>query len=117
MENLPDLDYETALANMAGMTELYQEALQAFWLEAPLLILQYRSQQAAANWMEARRAAHSLKSAAAVMGGMRLSQAALALEKLARESVADPAMQQQAMQACEQAWQDFASLTRRYLPS
>lgn len=117
MENLLDLDYDAALANMAGMADLYQEALQAFWQEAPALILCYRHQQAAANWAEARRAAHSLKSAAAVIGALRLSQAAWVLENLAKASVADPVRQQQAVQDCEQAWQDFTARARPYLPA
>lgn len=113
----PDLDYDAALANMAGMADLYQEALLAFWAEAPSLMQQYQQQLAAANWAEARRAAHSLKSAAAVIGAPRLSEAARELEKLARDEEADACCQQAAWEACVQAWQAFAEQARHYLPA
>lgn len=114
---LPDLDYDTALANMAGLADLYSEALQAFWDEAPALMQLYRQQSMAANWAEARRAAHSLKSAAAVIGGIRLSEAAKALEALARDEVADASRQHSAWQAAEQAWLAFTLAARPYLPA
>ena len=117
MMSLPDLDYPTALANMAGMEALYQEALQAFWDEAPSLMAEYHQQLAAARYAEARRAAHSLKSAAAVLGAMRLSEAARELEMLARDAVSDPQQLEPASQACDQAWLAFTAIARPYLPA
>jgi HPt (histidine-containing phosphotransfer) domain-containing protein len=115
---LPDLDYDTALANMAGMAELYQEALQTFWLEAPLLQQQYCHYASAANWAEARRAAHSLKSSAAVMGGLALSEAAKALEQLAAAGEqATPERLAAASQVCQLAWLAFQQQSRPYLPA
>lgn len=115
MVSLPDLDYDTALANLAGMAELYREALQTFWLEGPALMAQYRAGWDAGDWAEARRAAHSLKSAAAVLGASRLSQAARELEWLARDAVSEPDRALPAWAACEAAWQDFQTAARPYL--
>lgn len=118
MTALPDFDYDTALANMAGMAELYQEALQSFWQEAPLLQQQYRQWADEASWAEARRAAHSLKSSAAVMGALALSAAAKELEQLAASGEPlTPDTLQVACQACHMAWQAFQQQSRPYLPA
>lgn len=113
MSTLPDLDYHTALANMAGMTELYQEALSAFLQEAPLLLQQYREHGLSGDWPAARRAAHSLKSSAAVMGALALSHAAKRLEQLAASQDGELA-REEAWQACMQAWQRFVPAVAAY---
>ncbi len=116
MSTLPDLDYPAALANMAGMAELYREALVAFLQEAPLLMQQYRTHWLAGDWPVARRAAHSLKSSAAVMGALALSDAAKCLEQLAAAEGRD-AVLEDAWQACMQAWQRFTQAVAVYLPA
>ncbi len=116
MSTLPDLDYHAALANMAGMVELYREALVAFLQEAPLLMQQYRDYWLAGDWPVARRAAHSLKSSAAVMGALALSSAAKSLEQLAAAEGSELA-REQAWLACMQAWQRFTQAVGSYLPA
>ncbi len=116
MSTLPDLDYHAALDNMAGMVELYREALEAFLQEAPLLMQQYRAHWLVGDWPAARRAAHSLKSAAAVMGALALSQAAKALEQLAAAEGHEQ-VPEAAWQACMQAWQRFTQAVAVYFPA
>lgn len=117
MSTLPDLDYHAALDNMAGMVELYREALEAFLQEAPLLMQQYRAHWLVGDWPAARRAAHSLKSAAAVMGALALSQAAKALEQLAAAEGSEPTVLEAAWLVCMQAWQRFTQAVAVYFPA
>lgn len=117
MSTLPDLDYHAALANMAGMVELYREALAAFLQEAPLLMQQYREHWLAGDWAVARRAAHSLKSSAAVMGALALSQAARYLEQHATAEDGNQPVLEAAWLACMQAWQRFTQAVAVYLPA
>lgn len=116
MSTLPDLDYHAALDNMAGMAELYREALAAFLQEAPLLLQQYREHWLAGDWPVARRAAHSLKSSAAVMGALALSGAAKSLEQLAAADGSEQ-VREDAWLACLQAWQRFTEAVAVYLPA
>ncbi|MBR9908738.1 MAG: DUF4154 domain-containing protein [Gammaproteobacteria bacterium] len=81
----PRLDWAAALANLEGDEALLIELAQLFLEQCPKLMASIESALAAQDGAELRRAAHTLKGSANVVGGRATAAAALALENLARE--------------------------------
>ena len=79
-ENLIDLPTFTALQGAAG-AEFVIELVDTFLEEAPGMLAEMRSAQAAGRADAFRRAAHSLKSNSSTFGATRLADMARSLEQ------------------------------------
>ncbi|QTF92060.1 response regulator [Halomonas sp. BM-2019] len=78
------LDWEGALANLEGNRVLLGEMVALFLSESPRLLDDIDAAIAAGEAKALRRAAHTLKGAALVVGARELGSQALALETLGR---------------------------------
>ncbi|MGR7921358.1 response regulator [Zobellella denitrificans] len=78
------LDWDDALSRLEGNTALLAEMAGLFLQEAPGLLRAMTEALARQDAAELRRAAHTLKGSAQIVGGRALGEAALALETLAR---------------------------------
>jgi PAS domain S-box-containing protein len=84
---IPGLDLEQALRQMAGRTDVLQRVLRQFVDHHGDGALALAQQQAAGNRLALRHTAHSLRGASALIGAQRLAQRSQVLETAA----ADPA--------------------------
>lgn len=82
--SLTVLNKPVALERMSGDEELYGEVVAVFLEDMPLQFEQLRNALSAANQKDAARIVHSVKSAAASVGGESLSDCARKMEELAR---------------------------------
>ncbi|PXY00056.1 hybrid sensor histidine kinase/response regulator [Halomonas sp. LBP4] len=83
-EAVPCLDREEALRRLEGNRELLDEMVELFLDECPRLMQEIEEAIARDDAATLRRAAHTLKGSAQVVGGQALGAAALQLEALAR---------------------------------
>ena len=86
---LPRLDMRTALENMAGMQDLYDEVAAIFMTDSLQQMDALRASLAASDLPTARRAAHTLKGMSASLGAERLRALAYAMEHACTNSLAD----------------------------
>jgi PAS domain S-box-containing protein len=90
------LDHEEALSNVGGDPALLRELTEVFLQDCPRMIEDVRAALQSGDAGKLKRAAHSLKGAAGILGGKATCEAALRLETLARQgdlSQAEPAWQ------------------------
>lgn len=114
MSTVADLDYDAALQRMAGMSELYREALQLFLHDGPPLLHRIGQLLQQQQWQQARYAAHTLKTSAALLGAQALSQAAETLEESLATAVPQALLLGQAEQRCRYCWQRFSRAAKAY---
>ncbi len=100
---LPGIDTARGLAQCLGKPDLYLRILGNFVTEFAASAQQLEAASAQADWLLARRIAHSLKSAAATLGAEALAAQAEHLEAVYAEGTAAPAADIAALaQALEQ---------------
>lgn len=119
-ETQPRLDYAAALENMAGMTDLYQEAAAMFLQDTPELLAGFSTALQRGDLPEARRMAHSLKSSAAMVGAMQLSAEAKEAEMACRallESSGSVAGLESCAGRLTEEWQALVPLLQAQLPT
>ncbi|MFC4973110.1 PAS-domain containing protein [Halomonas beimenensis] len=80
----PCLDWQAALDALDGNRELLDEMVEMFLEEAPRLMTEIDAALAAGEARDLRRAAHTLKGSARVVGGLAAGEAAQHLEALAK---------------------------------
>ncbi|MGD9201663.1 MAG: Hpt domain-containing protein [Chitinispirillia bacterium] len=80
------LDLETALTDMAGDREIYEEVVAVFLNDTPNTLLDISSAYNSSDIPTLNRLAHSIKSASRSIGGLRLGSVA---EKLENDSAID----------------------------
>ena len=90
----PELDWAGALAQVGQRPELLSELLSVARDEWPQLLDRLREGAAAQDAERVVRAAHSLKSSTAILGGRRASQLAGQLERQARAGELEAAPEQ-----------------------
>ncbi|MFM8320779.1 MAG: Hpt domain-containing protein [Chloroflexota bacterium] len=90
MSDLIDRQTWATLESMSDATFL-RELIEVYQADSPQLIEQMRAGLAGGVVEQVRRSAHSLKSNSASLGALRLSEAARALETLARGGTLDGA--------------------------
>lgn len=94
-ETVAVLDKEAALDRMGGDEEIYEAVLEVFLEDVPKQLATIRylesggEEGAKFDREEIRRTAHSLKSAAANIGGDAMSHTAAEFEKVAEEADAE----------------------------
>ena len=74
------LDLETALADMAGDREIYEEVVAVFLNDTPNTLSEISSAYNSSDITTLNRLAHSIKSASRSIGGIRLGSVAEKLE-------------------------------------
>jgi HPt (histidine-containing phosphotransfer) domain-containing protein len=84
MMTMPILDRQSLLTRLDGDEELAGEILALFIEDAPLQLSELDSALTAHSLEQVARVAHTIKGAAANIGGLRVEQAARALEAAAR---------------------------------
>jgi len=82
----PCLDWEAALKNLEGDEQLLFELSEMFLDQCPALMTEIEGAISADEAENLRRAAHSLKGSARVIGGQAVAVAALALENIGRDA-------------------------------
>lgn len=87
----PTLDMQLGLRQFDGQAALYRRTLQAFADQYADGLAAWPAWLARGDWVELRRAAHTLQGLAATLGAQPLRQAALALERSAAAADAAPA--------------------------
>jgi two-component system, sensor histidine kinase and response regulator len=87
----PTLDLQTGLRQFDGQSALYRRTLQGFADQYAAGLAGWSEWLVTDNWVELRRAAHTLQGLAATLGAQPLHQAALALERSAAVNDADSA--------------------------
>jgi two-component system sensor histidine kinase/response regulator len=87
----PTLDLQAGLRRFDGQSALYRRTLQGVADQYAAGLSAWSDWLAAGNWVELRRAAHTLQGLAATLGAQPLHQAALALERSAAAADADSA--------------------------
>lgn len=87
----PVLDMATGLRQFDGQASLYRRTLQGFADQYLHGLAGWADWLAAGEWIELRRAAHTLQGLAATLGAQPLHRAALALERSAAASDAGAA--------------------------
>ncbi len=87
----PCLDRAAALEALDGHREMLAEMVEMFRDEGPRLLAAIDAALAAGQARELRRAAHTLKGSARVVGGLAVGEAARRLEALARAGELDQA--------------------------
>ncbi|GAA3544520.1 response regulator [Zobellella aerophila] len=80
----PCLDWDGALQNLEGNNALLEELAELFLEECPKLMQEIETTSAEGDAVALRRAAHTLKGSAQVIGARAVGGAALGLETLAR---------------------------------
>mgnify|MGYP001181036242 CR=1 FL=1 len=88
------LDRCVALEHVGGDTELLRELIDVFLQDCPRMMEEAREALGAGDLLKLKRAAHSLKGAAGILGGKLVFEAALRLETIAHQgelSQAEPA--------------------------
>ena len=78
----PCLDWQGALRNLEGDEEFLHDLAEMFLAQSPALLAAVEEAVSREEGDELRRAAHSLKGSAQVVGGKATAAAALALERL-----------------------------------
>lgn len=78
------VDKQAALARLDGDKELYAEVVALYKEDAPVQLENLKRAHSQKSLTELERLAHSLKSASANIGAIKMTQAALDLEKAAR---------------------------------
>ncbi|MCG6659065.1 response regulator [Halomonas campisalis] len=81
---IPCLDWQGALGALDGNREMLVELVEMFLDEGPRLIAEIDAALAAGEARDLRRAAHTLKGSARVVGGLAAGEAAQRLEALAK---------------------------------
>ncbi len=87
----PTLDLQAGLRQFDGQSALYRRTLQGFADQYAVGLAGWDDWLADGNWVELRRAAHTLQGLAAMLGAQPLHQVALALERSAAVADADSA--------------------------
>ena len=87
---VPPLDWDGALRNLDGDEVLLRELAAMFLAEYPKLIVAIDEAHASGNAAELRRAAHTLKGSAEVIGASQVGMAAQRLADLGREATLAP---------------------------
>ena len=95
------LDWQSALDAVEDNEELLTELGTMFLEQYPTLLTTIKSSLASGDAQELRRAAHTLKSSAKVIGAKDVGDTALAVEELARDNELDKV--EQALEALESA--------------
>jgi two-component system sensor histidine kinase/response regulator len=90
----PALDLNTGLRQFAGQAALYQRTLRGFADQYGPGLQGWHAWLEGAEWVELRRAAHTLQGLAATLGAQPLHRTALALERCAVAADAPGAAQQ-----------------------
>ncbi len=88
------LDRGEALEHVGGDLELLRELIDVFLQECPRMMEEARDALRTADILKLKRAAHSIKGAAGILGGKMVFETALRLETIARQgdlSQAEPA--------------------------
>ncbi len=81
MINEEILDIETALSDMSGDQEIYEEVAELFVNDTPRILSEMKSVYKKNDITTINRHAHSIKSSSRTVGGMRLSTVAARLEE------------------------------------
>jgi HPt (histidine-containing phosphotransfer) domain-containing protein len=81
------LDYEKALAELGHDTEIYAEVVTMFLQDTPDILAKMLQALSAGDVATLGRLAHSLKSSARTVGGMRLGAQAQKLEQQCAEGL------------------------------
>lgn len=87
----PTLDLQVGLRQFDGQSALYRRTLRGFADQYAAGLGSWSGWLASGDWVELRRAAHTLQGLAATLGAQPLHQAALALERSAAAADADGA--------------------------
>ena len=82
-ETLPIFDWDEVLARLGGDAELARKLTSGFLQDTPPIIDALRRDLAAGDSPASERQAHSIKSAAAIVGGERLRAVAFEMEQSA----------------------------------
>ncbi|MDR7332415.1 response regulator [Roseateles asaccharophilus] len=90
----PALDLNAGLRQFAGQTALYQRTLRGFADQYGPGLQAWTAWLEGADWVELRRAAHTLQGLAATLGAQSLHRAALGLERCAAAADARGSAQQ-----------------------
>lgn len=85
MSDHPVRDTQGALERLGGDEELYHDVFAIFAEDTPLQLAALSAAIQSQQRSEVERLSHSLKSAAANVGGERMRHVALRMESLARE--------------------------------
>jgi len=85
------LDWPGALRNLDGDEELMLELTELFLNKCPALMAEIEEAISVADAAALRRAAHSLKGSAGIIGGRAVAAAALQLEHIGRDARLEPA--------------------------
>ena len=85
-DRLADLDWQGALKQLEGDKQLLRELTEMFLQQYPDLMAAIDQALAKQDAQELRRAAHTLKSSAHVIGAKKTAAAALVLENLSRDN-------------------------------
>lgn len=86
---LPGIDTRAGLATCAGKQALYERLLLRFHASYRAFIGEFRSLDSSADPAARRRAAHTLRGAAANIGAVALARAATALEEACQDAVSE----------------------------
>ncbi len=84
--NLPGFDLNAGLCSVGGKADLLRAMLLRFGTRYAGVVAQLRQQAAAQDYREARRVAHTLKGAAATLGGTAIARSAERVEALLLQS-------------------------------
>ncbi len=87
--DLPGIDTHAGLATCAGKSALYERLLQRFRTSYRDFIVEFRALDSAGDPTARRRAAHTLRGAAANVGALALARAATALEDACQRPAAE----------------------------
>jgi two-component system, sensor histidine kinase and response regulator len=104
----PILDWEAALAQVGGTTDVLRDLAELFHTEAPSMLQQIRTAIDAGEARELRRTAHTLKGSAAVFAAGPTVEAAQRLERMGEAGD---------FHGVEEAWLALREEVERLLPA